>query len=236
MGDLNIFLSFGAGVLSFISPCSLPLYPAFLSYITGVSVDELKENNGLQQKRAWLHTFFFLIGFSIIFIALGLSTTLIAQLFYQYGDLLRRIGAILIVLFGLVIIGLFKPSFLMKDKKIAFRERPEGYIGSVLIGLGFAAGWTPCSGPILGAVMTLGATHPGMGLFYMIAYILGFAVPFVIFSFFIGKLNWIKRHGSQVTKIGGYIMIFMGVFLYFNWMAKMTSFLVNRVFGGFTGF
>ncbi|TCP31804.1 cytochrome c-type biogenesis protein [Scopulibacillus darangshiensis] len=236
MADLNLFLAFGAGILSFLSPCSLPLYPGFLSYITGVSVDELRENNGMLQKRAWLHTLFFLIGFSIIFLALALSASLIGMLFSQYNDVIRRIGAILIIFFGLIIIGLFRPAFLMKDRKIAFRERPSGYIGSILIGMGFAAGWTPCSGPILGAVLALGSTNPSAALWYMVAYILGFVVPFVILSFFIGKLNWIKKYGSQVTKIGGYVMIFMGVFLYFDWMSKMTSFLVSRVFGGFTGF
>ncbi|MFC7394503.1 cytochrome c biogenesis CcdA family protein [Scopulibacillus cellulosilyticus] len=236
MANVNIFLAFGAGILSFISPCSLPLYPAYLSYITGVSVDKLKENNGMLERRAWLHTLFFLIGFSIIFIALGLSSSFIGNLFFQYGHAIRQIGAILIIFFGVVVVGWLKPSFLMKDKKITFRERPAGYLGSIVIGMGFAAGWTPCTGPILAAVIALGVTHPGEGLFYMIAYVLGFAVPFIIFSFFIGRMNWIKKYSGKVTKIGGYIMIIMGVFLYFNWMTKITSFLVGRVFGGFTGF
>ncbi|MGV3487429.1 MAG: cytochrome c biogenesis CcdA family protein [Tuberibacillus sp.] len=234
--NVNLFLAFGAGLLSFISPCTLPVYPGFLSYITGLSVDELKERNAMLSRRAVLHTIFFLLGFSIIFIALGLSTTLIYTLFTSYADLLRRIGAILIVIFGLIILGVFKPSFLMKEKRITFRSRPAGYLGSVIIGIGFAAGWTPCTGPILGAVAALGATSPGQGLFYMIAYILGFAVPFIILGFFIGKLGWIRRHNVLITRIGGVIMIIMGVFLFFNWMTLITSFLVNKVFGGFTGF
>lgn len=234
--DINSLIAFGAGFLSFISPCSLPLYPSFLSYITGVSVDELKEKNGLLQRRTWLHTFFFLLGFSCIFLAIGLSTSFLGQLFLSYSDLIRRIGAILVLFFGVVIVGWLKPSFLMKDKTFAFRERPSGYFGSVLIGMGFAAGWTPCTGPILAAVIALGVTHPGAGFFYMVMYILGFAVPFIVFSFFIGRMRWIRKYGNTVTKAGGYIMIIMGVFLYFDWMSKMTSFLVNRVFGGFTGF
>ncbi|MBM7644940.1 cytochrome c-type biogenesis protein [Scopulibacillus daqui] len=235
MANVNIFIAFGAGLLSFVSPCSLPLYPAYLSYITGISVDELKENNGLLQRRAWLHTLFFLAGFSLIFIALGLSSSFIGGLFHQFGDVIRQAGAILIIFFGVVVVGWLKPSFLMKDRKISFRERPSGFLGSMIIGMGFAAGWTPCTGPILAAVIALGVTHPSEGLFYMMAYVLGFAVPFIIFSFFIGRMHWIKTYSGKVTKIGGYIMIVMGIFLYFNWMTKITSFLVGRVFGGFTG-
>ena len=234
--NLNLFLAFGAGLLSFISPCTLPVYPGFLSYITGVSVDELKEHNGMLSRRAILHTVLFLCGFSVIFICLGLSTSLISTLFIKYGDLLRRLGAILIVIFGLMVLGVFKPGFLMQEKRISFRSRPAGFIGSVIIGMGFAAGWMPCTGPILSAVMALGLTSPGHATFYMTAYILGFAVPFFILAFFIGKLGWIRRHNILITKIGGIIMIIMGVFLFFDWMTLITSFLVNRVFGGFMGF
>jgi cytochrome c-type biogenesis protein len=234
--NVNILLAFGAGLLSFISPCTLPVYPGFLSYITGVSVEELKERNGMLQQRAILHTLLFLLGFSIIFISLGLSTTLISALFVRYGDILRQVGAILIVIFGFVVLGVFKPGFLMKEKRVSFRGRPAGYIGSVIIGMGFAAGWMPCTGPILAAVIALGVTSPGHAVFYMTAYIIGFAIPFFIMAFFIGKLGWIRRHNVIITKVGGVIMIIMGVFLYFNWMTMITSFLVNKVFGGFTGF
>lgn len=235
MTDVNVFIAFGAGFLSFISPCCLPLYPAFLSYITGVSVNELKSENAMLQRRTLLHTIFFLIGFSIIFVVLGMSTTYIGKFFVLYNDLIRQIGAILIIFFGFVVIGFFKPEFLMKDHKITFKNRPAGYFGSVLIGMGFAAGWTPCTGPILASVLALSVTNPGSGMFYMIAYTLGFAVPFFIMSFFIGKMQWIRRHNAKIVKIGGYLMIVMGIFLFFDWMTKITSYLVN-LFGGFTGF
>lgn len=232
--DINIFLAFGAGFLSFISPCTLPLFPVFLSYITGISVDELKENNGLLKRRAWVHTLFFLAGFSVIFIALGLSASVIGHLFYQYNNVIRQVGAILIVFFGLVVLDVLRPSFLMQDKKIRFKERPSGYLGSILIGMGFAAGWTPCTGPILAAVIALGLTHPGQGLFYMLFYILGFSVPFVIFAFLIGKMSWIRTYNQHVLKIGGSLMILLGVMLYFDWMGKLSA-LLSGFFGGFTG-
>ncbi|WP_066173273.1 cytochrome c biogenesis CcdA family protein [Bacillus marinisedimentorum] len=235
MADVNIFLAFGAGFLSFISPCCLPLYPAFLSYITGVSVNELKEDNAMLQRRTLLHTIFFLVGFSIIFLVLGMSTSLVGQLFVKYSDLIRQVGAILIVFFGFVIVGVLKPEFLMKDHKLSFKNRPSGYFGSVLIGIGFAAGWTPCTGPILAAVLAMSVTNPGSGMMYMIAYTLGFAVPFLIMSFFIGRMQWIKKHNAKIVHAGGYVMIIMGIFLFFDWMTKISSYLIN-VFGGFTGF
>ncbi|WP_028399922.1 cytochrome c biogenesis CcdA family protein [Ectobacillus panaciterrae] len=235
MQDINIFLAFGAGFLSFISPCCLPLYPAFLSYITGMSVSELKEEQGMLQKRSMLHTAFFLIGFSIVFIAIGFGTTFIGEFFNDYQDLIRQLGAIFIVVFGLIIVGLLKPAFLMRDRKFTFKSRPSGYFGSVIIGIAFAAGWTPCTGPILAGVIALGATNPESAMMYMVAYILGFAIPFFVMSLFISKLSWIKKNSVKFVQAGGYIMILMGILLYFDGMTKITIY-VTELFGGFTGF
>ncbi|MEK5324464.1 cytochrome c biogenesis CcdA family protein [Aeribacillus sp. FSL M8-0254] len=228
MSEINVFLAFGAGFLSFISPCSLPLYPAFLSYITGVSANELKTENAMLQKRSLLHTFFFLVGFSAIFIAMGFGTSLIGNFFLNYQDLIRQIGAILIIFFGLVILGVFQPDVLMKERRIEFKNRPAGFLGSVLIGMAFAAGWTPCTGPILMVVIGLAATNPSSGVLYMTAYVLGFAVPFFILSFFIGWMNWIKKHNVKIMKIGGIFMIFMGILLFFDWMTKIINWM-NKI-------
>ncbi|PTY81158.1 cytochrome c biogenesis protein CcdA [Heyndrickxia sporothermodurans] len=233
--DLNIFLALGAGFLSFISPCCLPLYPAFVSYITGMSVNELKNENAMLQRRSLLHTLCFILGFSIVFIGLCFGTSFICCLFKDYQDLLRQIGAIIIVIFGFIIVGFLKPDFLMKEHRFQFKNRPAGYFGSILIGLAFAAGWTPCTGPILGAVINLGLNNPNSALPYMIAYIIGFAVPFFILSFFIGKLKWIRRNSNRIVKIGGYIMIVMGIFLFFDWMTMLTGYM-SALFGGFKGF
>ncbi|MBW0934208.1 cytochrome c biogenesis CcdA family protein [Priestia megaterium] len=235
MNNINIFLSFGAGFLSFISPCCLPLYPAFLSYITGISVQDLKQENKFLNYQSILHTIFFILGFSIIFLVLGLSTTMIGMFFEQYEDLMRELGAVLIMFFGLVTAGIFQPKFLMKNKKFTFANRPSGYIGSILIGFGYATGWTPCVGPILGAVTSLGI-YTGEGLIYMLAYILGFSIPFFIMSFFIGKTNWIKRYSHRMMITSGYVMILMGIVLYFDGMTKITSYLTTYIFNGFQGF
>lgn len=232
---VNLFLAFGAGFLSFISPCALPLYPAFLSYITGMTINELKEERGILRTKAFIHTILFLMGFSVIFLALGLSTTFIGAFFIKYQDLLRQFGAILMVFFGLVLTGVLKFNFLLSEKKIQFQNRPSGYFGSILIGLGFAAGWTPCTGPILAGVIALGVSNPGMGLMYMTFYVLGFSIPFLIMTFFIDKMTFLKRHGNRFMIFGGVLMIIMGVVLYFDWMTTIISILIP-LFGGFTGF
>jgi cytochrome c-type biogenesis protein len=235
MSDVNIFIALGAGFLSFISPCCLPLYPAFLSYITGMSVGELKDENALLQKRSLFHTLFFLLGFSIIFIAIGFGTSFIGNFFLSYKDLIRQLGAIFIVLFGLIIVGILNPQFMMKDRRIEFKNRPSGYIGSVLIGMAFAAGWTPCTGPILSSVILLAAANPGSGVLYMTAYSLGFAIPFVILSFFVGRMKSIRKYSAKIVIIGGYVMIVMGIVLFFDWMTKIIT-ILSGMFGGFTGF
>ncbi|TFB25011.1 cytochrome c biogenesis protein CcdA [Filobacillus milosensis] len=234
--ELSIFLAFGAGFLSFISPCCLPLYPAFLSYITGVSIEELKNNKGIFQKRALLHTLFFLIGFSIIFIAIGYSTSFIGRFFTLYGDLIRQLGAIFIVFLGLVVIGFFNPKFLLKKRGMNYQGRSSGYLGSVFIGFAFATGWTPCTGPILAGVIALAVTNPNQALLYMIAYILGFSIPFFIMSLFLSKVKWINKYSGSIMKVGGYSMIIMGVFLFFDWMTLITTYLSDTFYNGFTGF
>ncbi|MEK4801945.1 MULTISPECIES: cytochrome c biogenesis CcdA family protein [Oceanobacillus] len=234
MSEINVFLAFGAGFLSFVSPCVLPLFPVFLSYITGMSVSEIKDENKRLNKKAFIHTIFFLLGFSSIFIMIGFTSTFISDFLLTYQNIIRQIGAILIIFFGLVIVGVFNFKFLMQDKKITFKNRPTGFLGSFIIGMAFSLGWTPCTGPILAIVLSLAATNPEVGLIMMVAYILGFSIPFLFLAYFIGKLNWIKKHSQRLIKIGGYVMIFIGIALFFNWMTKLTAFLAG-VFG-FTGF
>lgn len=234
MQEVNIFLAFGAGFLSFVSPCVLPLYPAFLSYITGMSVSELQDENKHLTRRSIFHTLIFLLGFSAIFIVLGFGTTLIADFFLIYQNLIRQIGAILIVFFGFVVLGVFNFDFLSKSRTITIKDRPAGYFGSFLIGMAFSMGWTPCTGPILVAVISLAASHPEQGMVLMISYVLGFAIPFLLLAIFIGRFKWIRKHNQLIMKIGGIIMILFGIALFFDWMTKLTSLLAKWT--GFYGF
>lgn len=233
--DPTFWLAFGAGFLSFISPCCLPLYPSYLSYITGISVSELRGDRSLVFRKAILHTLFFVLGFSIIFISLGLTATLLGSLFKEYQSLIRQLGGILVAVMGLFMLGWFKPGLFMKEKRLEFSSKPAGYLGSTLIGISFAAGWTPCVGPILTSVLTLSASDPTKGMPLIVAYTLGFAVPFIVMSFFIGKTKWILRYSAVLMKIGGGLMVIIGALLYTNKMTDITVWLIS-IFGGFTGF
>lgn len=233
--NLTIWLALGAGFLSFISPCTLPLYPSYLSYITGVSTKDLTGNKGIFQRQAMLHTIFFLIGFSTIFFALGLSASLLGDFFSNYQDLIRQLGAILIIMMGLFMLGVFQPRLLMKEKRVDLKTRPSGYLGSILVGITYAAGWTPCIGPIFSAILALGVTNPEQSLIYVLAYTLGFAIPFFIMAFFIGRIKWINRYTQLMMKIGGTMMVLMGILLYTDKMTEITIWLI-RLYGGFSGF
>lgn len=233
--DLSVWLVFGAGLLSFISPCCLPLYPSYLSYITGISVKDLQEGKGMLHRQAMMHTVFFMIGFSIIFIALGISVSFIGNLFTDYQDLIRKLGGIMVAVMGLVMLGVFTPKFLMKDARVTFKNKPVGYFGSVLVGITYAAGWTPCVGPILSAVIMLGVANPNQAIIYTVAYTIGFAIPFFVMAFFIGRLKSILKYSGILMKIGGALMVLTGILLYTDQMTKITIFLI-QLFGGFTGF
>ncbi|MGF9713888.1 cytochrome c biogenesis protein CcdA [Paenibacillus sp. JMULE4] len=233
--DITIWVALGAGILSFVSPCCLPLYPSFISYITGVSVKDIEERNHLQKKRVLLHTLFFIMGFSIIYIALGMSASLIGQLFTSNQNLLRQLGGILIVVMGLTMVGIFKPTWMLKEKRVQLNSRPVGYVGSFLVGITYAAGWTPCIGPILTTIMTLGVTNPEQSVYYLTAYMIGFAVPFFIMSFFISQIKIFLKYSALMMKIGGGMMVVVGILLYTDQMTKITIFFI-RLYGGFTGF
>ncbi|MBA2942134.1 sulfite exporter TauE/SafE family protein [Paenibacillus sp. CGMCC 1.16610] len=227
MDSVNLWIALWAGIASFISPCCLPLYPSYLSYITGISVSELKsgETSSQVRRQTMLHTLSFIVGFSIIFYALGLTAGFLGNFFIDYRDLLRQIAALLIFIMGLFLLGVFQPQWLMKERKLQIKFRPAGYLGSVLVGMGFAAGWSPCVGPILSAILALATTEPGTWFQLTTAYSLGFAIPFFILSFFIGSTKWILRYSNLIMKIGGGLMVVIAVLLYTGKMTQITLWL-----------
>ncbi|WP_018755103.1 cytochrome c biogenesis CcdA family protein [Paenibacillus terrigena] len=224
---MSVWIAFWAGLASFISPCCLPLYPSYISFITGVSVNRLKteQNTREVRMRVMSHTFFFVLGFSVVFYALSYGASLVGDLFVDYKDLIRQISAILILVMGLFLVGLFQPQFLMKERKFQFKFKPAGYIGSFVFGIGFSAGWSPCVGPILTAIIGLAATEPNAWLRLITAYTIGFAVPFFIFAFFIGSTRWILKYSNRLMKIGGVIMILMAILLFTDQMSRITIWL-----------
>lgn len=227
MNEITMWIAFGAGLASFISPCCLPLYPSYLSYITGISVSELKSSE-MNSKKRWLmmsHTLFFVLGFSIVYYTLGYSTNIFSEFFSEYNDKIRQISAILIILMGLFLVGIFQPQLLMKDKRMNLIPKKVNYISSFVFGIGFSAGWTPCVGPALTAILGMAAAKPGTWFQLTTAYSLGFAIPFFVLAFFLGSSKWILKYSERVMKIGGIVMILMGILLFTDQMTKITIWL-----------
>ncbi|MFD0711031.1 cytochrome c biogenesis CcdA family protein [Paenibacillus sp. GCM10027626] len=227
MTDVNVWIAFGAGIASFISPCCLPLYPSYLSYITGISVTDLKsEKPGKAVRiRTMSHTLFFILGFSVIYYTLGYGTSAFADFFSEYQERIRQLSAVLIILMGLILTGLIQPKLLLKERKLPLKLEKSGYLASFVFGIGFSAGWSPCTGPILAAILALAASEPGTWFQLTTAYALGFAIPFFVLAFFIGSARWIVRYSALMMKIGGSIMILMGILLFTNQMTKITIWL-----------
>ncbi|MEC2075287.1 cytochrome c biogenesis CcdA family protein [Metabacillus fastidiosus] len=219
MENVTFLLAFSAGLLAFISPCCLPLYPSFVSYITGMSVNELKgEKTNTHRKKILLHAVFFSIGFSIIYYILGFSFSKVGSFFTNYQDLIRMLGGIFIVFMGLFMLEIIQPKFMLKEIRLQQKKRNVGYINSLLIGLGFAAGWTPCLGPIFGTIMYASALNPSQAFINITGYSLGFCIPFILMAFFISKTRFILKYSRTLMKIGGIIMIIFGILLYFDKM------------------
>ena len=232
---VGMLLAIGAGALSFLSPCVLPIFPAYMSYITGISVKELQGKKNTQIRRQLLsHSLFFLLGVSLVFIGLGAGASFLGQwvqhlLIGDSGLLIQRIAGIFIIVMGLFIAGWINIPTLMKEKRYHYSKKPVGFLGTFFIGLGFAAGWTPCIGPIFGSILLLAASNPGQGMFYTVFYVIGFALPFIVLTFFLGSTRWIVRHSQLIMKIGGVIMIIMGLVLFFGLMPRISGFLLDLV-------
>jgi cytochrome c-type biogenesis protein len=232
---VGLFLAMGAGALSFLSPCVLPIFPAYLSYITGISVKELQGNKNSKIRSQLLsHSLFFLLGVSLVFISLGASASLLGQwvqnlLLGDSGLLIQRFAGIFIILMGFFVAGWITIPALMKERRIRYSKKPVGYLGTFFVGLGFAAGWTPCIGPIFGSILLLAASNPGHGIVYTVMYVIGFSLPFILLTFFLGSTRWIVRHSEVIMKFGAVIMILMGLVLFFGLLPRITGFLLDLV-------
>lgn len=230
MTEITFWIAFAAGLASFISPCCLPLYPSYLSYITGISVAEIKNDklNSKQRLTMISHTFFFVLGFSTVYYTLGYSTNIFSEFFYEYNKVIRQVSAVLIILMGLFLIGIFQPQLLLKDTRFNLIPKKSSFLSSFIFGIGFSAGWTPCVGPALTAILGMAAAEPGTWFQLTTAYSLGFAIPFFVLAFFLGTSKWIMKYSSKVMKIGGALMIVMGILLFTDQMTQITIWL-NRI-------
>ncbi|MGM8214602.1 cytochrome c biogenesis CcdA family protein [Bacillaceae bacterium W0354] len=235
MADVTILLALGAGLVSFLSPCTLPLFPVYLSYITGMSVKEIQSSKEAKVRgKLLLHSVFFLLGVSLVFISLGIGASFLGQWIQSFlagesGLFIQRIAGIFIIIMGLFVAGWLQVKSFMKDKRLQLRKKPVGYIGTTFVGVGFAAGWTPCIGPIFASILVIAGTNPTQGTLYTLAYVIGFALPFLLLTFFIGSTRWLVKHSEKIMKIGGTVMIAMGVLLFTGQLSRISTYLLKLV-------
>jgi len=235
-----VAVAFLAGLLSFLSPCVLPVVPSYLSYVTGISgAAELRQRRHL----ALLHAALFVAGFTLIFLALGATATAFGRLLNTYQHWLERIGGLLIVVFGLYTVGALKVGFLAREVRWDLGDKPLGYLGSVLAGMAFGAGWTPCIGPILGSILLYTSSRAdfAQGIWMLLAYSLGLAIPFLVAAWalerFLGWMKRFRRYVGVVEKVAGVLLIAFGLLLLTGtftllsgWLQGMTpEFLNNRL-------
>ncbi len=233
--EVSIPLAFMGGILSFISPCVLPLVPSYISFVTGISFEELTadEDNKKLKKVILFNSLMFILGFSTVFVViLGSSAQLLGSLFMEYQDVVRKIGGLAIILLGIHIIGIINFGILQRDKRFHFfREKPSGMLGSFLVGIGFAAGWTPCIGPILSAIFAVAATSesPWSGMVLFIAYSAGLAIPFLLTSLgintFLRHFNKLKKHMRAVSIVTGLFLIATGLLIFTNSLGIIAGYL-----------
>ncbi len=242
--QVSLFAAFSAGLLSFISPCVLPLVPSYLSYITGLSVENLAKVEERQRFKSaiLLNALLFIAGFSTVFIAFGASASLIGQVLYEYQDIIRKVGGILIVIFGLYLLGILKLNLLMTERRLMhFESRPVGYVGSFLIGTAFAAGWTPCVGPVLGTILAYASTTESMsgGVMLLSAYSFGLGLPFFLTAFgmdtFLSYFKNLRRYLGGVSVVSGALLVLVGVMIFTDSVTLFTSFLERNGIGWYIG-
>jgi len=208
-------LAFVAGVLSFLSPCVLPLIPSYVGFLTGLTLEELEVRRGT----ALAHALWFVAGFSLIFIALGATASALGVLLLRSQVWIGRIGGGVVILFGLYLLGVVRPGLLMRERKVQLARKPLGYLGSAFVGITFGAAWTPCIGPILGAILTLAAAQAsvGHGAALLTAYSAGLALPFVVTALALDRfLAWFQRFRPYlvwVERIAGILLILLGLLL-----------------------
>jgi cytochrome c-type biogenesis protein len=231
---LGVAVAFSAGLFSFLSPCVLPLFPSYISFITGMSVADLTADlSAAVRRRVLLHAVAFVLGFSMVFVALGASFSAAGQFLLDYRDVIRKIGGALIVIFGLYIAGVLKLALLGRTTQWQIREKPAGYLGSLAVGVTFAIGWTPCVGPILGSILSLAGTAEtvGRGVGLLVAYSAGLGVPFLLSALALGPfLRFFKRYRPfipVVERAAGVILVVVGVLVFTNYYAVLNAWAIS---------
>ena len=226
-GQLGILIAFSAGLLSFLSPCVLPLVPSYITFITGMTLEDMQQT----KRETILHALVFVCGFSLIFLALGAGATVFGQLMLRYRDWISRIGGALIIVFGLYMLGVFNFAFMMKDTRLHLSDKPIGYLGTLVVGIAFGAGWSPCIGPILGAILTMAANEADLqrGLVLLAAYSAGLAVPFLLAAVMVERVlkvfAKVRHQMVWVNRIAGVMLVIVGILMVTNRFTMLSSWL-----------
>ena len=221
--------AFLAGLLSFFSPCVLPLIPAYFTFITGYSLEELTEGNIEIRKKVILSTISFVLGFSVVFILMGGSASYLGGLIYKYKNLIRIVGGVLIIILGIHLTGVFRIRSLEFEKRIQIQKKPIHFLGTFIIGMAFGAGWSPCIGPLLGSILIVAGSQEtiGQGMVLLGVYSAGLALPFVIISVFINFLLVFMKRATRVLKyvnvVAGILLILVGLVLVTNKLYLFSS-------------
>ena len=225
---VEIIIAFGAGLISFLSPCVLPLIPGYISYITGSSLNEIIEKKNVNL----LPIILFTLGFSIVFIIFGAASTYLGQILLKNSNELRIAAGMIIIILSLHIIGIIKLNFLNFEKRFQTKKNTN-FISSILIGMAFAFGWTPCIGPILGSILVLAATEENvnMGILLLTSYSLGLAIPFIFAGYLMQKFllfsKNFRKNINLVSKIGGVILLITGILILSNQLQALGFYLLN---------
>lgn len=235
MHQVNVATAFLAGLVSFVSPCVLPLIPAYLSFLTGSSLEELKSAGGAAHRtRVLLHALAFIAGFTLIFMLIGLSASAVGGAFASYKDGIARVGGVIIVVLGLNMVGVFKIPFLAMDKRLQVRSANRSLVASFLVGIGFAAGWSPCIGPILSGIILLASQEQlGPAAFLLFVYSMGLAIPFILTAAAItqalGALDRIKRYLGAIEVGAGAFLVATGIVLVTGSFTRIAGFFYQYV-------
>jgi cytochrome c-type biogenesis protein len=234
--DVSLIAAFVAGILSFISPCVLPLVPGYLSFVSGVSLERLRDGAAQAPERAAatrkvvFASFAFVLGFTVVFVMLGATASTLGRLVYARLDLLSKIAGILVILFGLHTMGLLRIPWLYREARLD-TTKPAGLVGAFVVGLAFAFGWTPCIGPILGAILALAAEEGTVrhGMLLLAVYSLGLGIPFLATSLavnqFFAAFAKIRRHYRLIETVAGLFMVAVGVLILTNQFTLITRYL-----------
>jgi len=241
--DTSLMAAFIAGLLSFISPCVLPLVPSYLSYVTGLSFNQLTDSAERQRKRRTIviNSLLFILGFSTVFIAFGASASLMGQFLTDYQATIRKIGGVLIIGFGLYLVGVLKVPSLIRERRLHFNSRPAGYLGSFLIGAAFAAGWTPCVGPVLATMLMYASTTETLldGVTLLGFYSFGLGLPLFLASLgldrFLGYMKGARQYLTTASALSGVLLIAFGAVLYTNSLSVLTAFFEQHGIGWYFG-